>query len=119
MSSGTSSDSEPTATASFASAPGAAQQRLDARNQDLGAERLAQVVVGAERERAHDVGLLAARRQHDHRNAAALAQLLRELEAVHARHVDVEHGEMRMLALERLERRHAVRGFDDEEAGLL
>ena len=119
MSSGTSSDSEPTATASLASRAGAAQQRLDARDQDLGAERLAQVVVGAEGERAHDVGFLAARRQHHQRNSAALAQLLREIEAAHARHVDVEHGEMRLLALECVERRHAVRGFHDEEAGLL
>ncbi len=48
----------------------AAQQRLDAREQRARAERLGQVVVGAEVERPHQVLFLAAHGQHHHRDAA-------------------------------------------------
>src|SRR5690606_20640679 len=53
------------------------------------------------------------------RNRAPLPQAARQLEAVHARHVDVEHREIRAFGLEGRERLRTVRGLDHEEPGLL
>ena len=80
--------------------PGAAQQRPDAREQRARAEGLGEVVVGAEAERAHQVLLLAAHRQHHDRHARARADRLAHLEARQRRHVDIEHHQVRGFLLE-------------------
>ena len=49
---------------------GAAQYRIDARQQLARRERLGDVVVGATIEARHLVALRGARRQHDHRQVA-------------------------------------------------
>jgi hypothetical protein len=72
-----------------------AQQHLDARHELAGGERLAQVVIGSELETEHAVELLVARGQEDDRQLiGAAAQPPAQLEAVHARHHDVEDGEI-------------------------
>ena len=72
---------------------GAAQHRLDARHQFRRRERLDDIVVGAGGKPANTLALLAARRQHDDRQALglrALAQPAAELDAGDARQHPVE-----------------------------
>ena len=54
--------------------PGAAQHRLHPQHQLAGAERLGDVVVGADLQAQDPVVLVAARGQHDHRAASAAAR---------------------------------------------
>ena len=73
---------------------GAAQQRLDARQQLARLERLGQVVVGAELEADDAVHRLAARGEHQQRQVARArvgAQLAAEVEAVAVGQHQVEH----------------------------
>ena len=63
-------------------------------------ERLGHVVVGAELEADDPVGLVAAGRQQDHRQVAARADPAHQLQPVGAGQHDVEHDELRLLALE-------------------
>src|SRR5690606_37765939 len=99
--------------------PGSAQHGPDPRDQNLRAEGLRQIVVRAERERTNDVVLLAPDREHDHRDRAVLAEPPRDVESVHPRHVDIEHREVGLLALEDVERARAVGRGHDQESGLL
>ena len=71
-------------------AGGVAQRHAHARQQLAGAERLGHVVVGAGVERGDLVALLAARRQHDDRHRAPLAQPPDDLQAVHVGQAEVE-----------------------------
>ena len=76
-------------------------------------ERLDDVVVGAGIEPRDPVRNLVARREHQHRQAAAAPpKPPANLESVHVRHQDVEDDEIdsRAVALEPLERLGAVRG---------
>jgi hypothetical protein len=85
--------------------PAAAKRGVDAGEELLDAEGLGHVVVGAEVERPHLVGLRASGRQHDDPHGRALAQLTAQLEAVDARQHEVEqHG----IGLARLEHGHGV-----------
>src|SRR6266511_833395 len=73
----------------------APEQRLDAGQQLEHAERLGHVVVGAEPQTAHLVGLLAAGRQDQHRHAvAALPQGAQHSEPVQPREHQVEDHEI-------------------------
>ncbi len=96
---------------------GPPQHRADARQELARIEGLGEIVVGAQLQPDDLVGVVAARRHHDHRRAPALADLAREREAVHAgqHQVDQEDVEARSAqGLQRLggiachHRRHAV-----------
>ena len=93
---------------------GPSQQRLDARQQRLGAEGLGQVVIGAQVQRFHEVLLFAARRQHHHGHITARADGRADFEARGAGHVDVEDHEIRRLGVERSQRTRPIAGLDDE-----
>ena len=80
--------------------PRAAQQRADARDQLGHRERLDDIVVGAGREPAHALALLAARRQHDDGQPPGLgprAQPAAELDAGQARQHPVEQDQVGRL----------------------
>ena len=82
---------------------GAAQQRLDAREQLARLEGLGQVVVGAELQTDDAVHRLAARGQHQQRQAAQArigAQLARQVQAVAVGQHQVEHQHVEELALQ-------------------
>ena len=71
--------------------PAAAQQPLDARQQNGQVERLRQIVVGPRLEPAQDVvGVRAGRQQHDGDEPPRLAQPPHDLEPVEARQHDIE-----------------------------
>src|SRR5215218_8797469 len=82
----------------------AAQDGADPRNDFAAAERLHHVVVGAELEPDHPVGLLAAGGEHDDRNLRALPQLAADVEAGAVGQHHVEEHEVGVAArlLERL-----------------
>src|SRR5579862_2044962 len=88
--------------------PGATQHRLHPLQQQALAERLVDVVVGAEVEAQDLVDLLVLRGQHDHRQGGGLAQAAQHLHAVHPRHLHVEDGEVGRVALERRQTGRAV-----------
>jgi hypothetical protein len=89
--------------------PRAAQQRFDAREELAQRERFAEVIVGSELEPQNAIELLVFRREdQDREMLAARAQAAAELEAVEARHDDVEDGEVRQRALEPRQRLRAV-----------
>ena len=90
----------------------AAQHRPHARGELARRERLRHVVVGAELEPDDAVGLLAARRQQDHRERRAGADPAAELEPVRSREHHVEHDEVGRLLLEQLARAVAVVGLE-------
>ena len=74
----------------------AAQNRADAQHELLRAERLREVVVGAECESSNAVRLFAPRGEHEHRDVArrrGVAQLLEHVVARRARQHEVEHDE--------------------------
>ena len=78
----------------------AAQQRLDPAHQLAQAERLGQVVVGAELEADDLVDLVVARRQDQDRHlGAGGADAAQHLEAVDAGQADVEDHEVRGLGV--------------------
>ena len=80
---------------------------------------LGDVVVGADLEPEDLVDLLRLRREHDDRDDALGAEAAADLEAVDARHHDVEDHEVEALAGEGLERLLAVARGDDLVALLL
>ena len=81
----------------------AAQDGADAGDELARAERLDDVVVGAELEAQHAVGLVAAGGEHDHRHALAVAQLAQQVEARAVGEHDVEEHEVGALAAGDLE----------------
>ena len=101
----------------------AAQDRADAQHELLRAERLREIVVGAEREAANAVVLFAARREHEHRHVARRRLRAKLLEHVVARRAgqheieDDERGRSCRAAVERVgsggRRRDAIAGFDE------
>ena len=97
----------------------AAQQGADALDQQALGERLGDVVVGAEAQAHQFVHLLVLGGEEDHRHGAALAQPLQQFHAVHARHLDVEHGEVDRAGVQALQGAFAVGVGADLEALLL
>jgi hypothetical protein len=79
-------------------------------------ERLGHVVVGPELEPDDPVGLLAAGRQHDHRQARARTDPPAQLEAVCPRKHEIEDDEVGRLALDQLAGAISVRGLERREA---
>ena len=104
----------------FAGVP--AQDRLDPQDDLARAERLGDVVVGAELEADDAVELLALRGQHDERQAGGRGVALeqaRELEAVEARQHQIEDDEVGETAANRLESAVAPAFDRHSEAGAL
>ena len=79
------------------SGDGAAQDRLDPRDELARVERLRQVVVGADLEPDDLVDVLVARGQHQDRHVGALADPLADLDAVDVRQHQVEHDQRRRV----------------------
>jgi hypothetical protein len=87
-----------------------AQQHLDARHELPHRERLAEVVVRSELEAEDAVELVVSGSEEDDRERLrGPAEPATELEAIHARHQDVEHRDVRQVALEGLPGLLAVR----------
>ena len=89
------------------------QLRAHARHQLARLERLGHVVDRAGFETLEAIGEVGERRQHHHRRqsiAGQLAEAARQLEAVHARHVDVGDEEIGHVLLRHAQRRQAVAG---------
>ncbi len=76
---------------------GAAQDRANARQQFIGSEGLWQIIVRAAVQAVHAVGPGRPRRQHDHRNCAAHANLSQNFESVEARHHHVENHQIELI----------------------
>jgi hypothetical protein len=93
---------------------------LDPYRQLSQAERLGQVVVGADREPRHLVGLLRPRGQHQHRDPLVLLDLLAHLEPVHAGEHEIEDDEIgaflecRTDALRAVTRHHGLESLRDQ-----
>ncbi len=81
--------------------PRAAQHGPQARQQLPGAEGLGEVVVGAQLEAHHPVGLVAAGRQHDDRHRGARADAAAHLQAVEAGHHHVQQHRVEGALLQR------------------
>ena len=77
----------------------------DARQQLFGAERLRDVVVCPCIQRAHLVAFGAARGEHQDRHARRLSHRHAHLDAVDVRQAEVEHEQVWLVAVHRLERR--------------
>src|SRR5476651_2198833 len=89
-------------------AVGAAQDGADALEQQALRERLADEIVGAHAQAQHLVDLLVLGGEEDHGELLRLADLVQQLHAVHARHLDVEDAEVGRSLVETFERRGAV-----------
>ena len=63
----------------------AAQHRLDARHELARAERLRDVIIGAERETPQPIGFVYTRRQHDDGDGRFVPQRFGDVQAVHVR----------------------------------
>ena len=100
-------------------AVGPAQDRPDPRHELARAERLGQVVVGAELEPEELVELVVARGQHHDRHRRVAAQLPGDVEAVEAGQAEVEDDEVGPALTDRGQRRRAVAGGQHGEARVL
>jgi hypothetical protein len=97
-------------------AAGAAQHRLDALDQKALRERLPDEVIRAHLEAEQFVDLLVLGGEEDHRHVGFLAQPPQRLHAVHARHLDVEDGEVGRRRFEAVECGRTVRVRHDPVA---
>ena len=79
------------------------QRRSHPREQFLGIERLAHVIIGALFERRHFVLLAGFRRQYDDRHIGSLPHARADLEAVVIREAQVEHDQLRPMPIQCLE----------------
>ena len=96
-----------------------AQQGLHAGDELAHAERLGEVVVGADLERVHLVVLGAARRDDQDRRRDALApRLLRQRPAVDARQHEIDDGDVVLLVAQLAQALVAVLRHHDVEAGV-
>ena len=87
---------------------GAAQDRLDALDEQALRERFADEIVGAHLEAEQLVDLLVLGGEEDHRQIGFLAQTPEQLHPVHARHLDIEDREVGRIGLEPVERGRAI-----------
>ena len=88
----------------------AAQNGLDARHQFADTERLDDVIVRAEFEADDAVNLLAARRNHDDRHVAGLAEFAAHVEAVHFGDHQVEQDQVGLEFPREAQGRAPIRG---------
>ena len=95
---------------------GAAQRRLQPRDELARPERLGHVVVGAGRQRAHLLVLLADRREHEDRHPRPLAQALGHLDAVAVGQHEVDDRRRRRAQRRLIERLLGRRGLQHLEA---
>ena len=95
----------------------ATQDGADAREQLARAEGLGEIVVGAELEAHHAVGLLGPARQHDDRDGGFVAQPAREPHAVLPLQLEIEHNEIHDFRAE--QRLHRVAVGDGADAQLV
>ena len=98
---------------------GAAEQRLDARDELLLAEGLHDVVVGAGLEAADPLELVAAGREHQDGHGRHVADAVEDVPAVELRHGDVEHDEIGPPGVELAKPLAPVRGVVDGDSGAL
>ena len=92
-------------------APAAAQHGADASHELAGRERLRHIIVGPELETDDPIALVTARRQQDHGDGPAPADLPAQLEAADAWQHHVEHDELRRLAFDEPAHLAAVAGL--------
>ena len=93
------------------------QHRVDARHQLAHGEGLGDVVIGAQLQSPHAVGLLRACGEHDHGNVdATAAQLMAHVPAAHTGHHDVEQDQIRRLAARQVQARLCIGGGKGLEA---
>jgi hypothetical protein len=100
-------------------AAGAIEDRANAREELARMEGLRNVIVGAHLEADDAVHILAARREHEHGDAALGAQLAAKREPVDARHHEVEHDEVHGALLDRAHELAPVREHGRAKAVLL
>jgi hypothetical protein len=94
------------------------QQHLDPGDEFAHAERLGEVVVGADAESDQHVGLVAAGRQHQHRDRPLGLDAPADLESVEPRQHHIQNHQIRCGGSHRGDRRRAVdRGLHDEALG--
>ena len=96
----------------------AAQDGLHPGDELARAERLGDVVVGAELEAEDAVDLAVAGGEEQHRHVARGAQSAAHLEAVDVGQADVEQHDLRPMLRDQLEPAFAVRGLQHSESGL-
>ena len=89
---------------------------MDAGHELTGAERLGEVVVGADGQADDEVGLGIAGREHQHRDRALALDLAAHVEAVETREHEVEHHQVGLELAAALHARGAVGGDGDREA---
>src|SRR5439155_25768939 len=102
-----------------AAAVGAPEDRLHPRDELTRRERFRQVVVGAELEACHAVGLLVSGGQHQNRHVRARAHCPGHVEAVDARQADIEDDDPDLVPSELRERLLAGTNPDDAVAAPL
>jgi hypothetical protein len=93
-----------------------AQDRADAGDQQPLREGLGDIIVGAQRQAERFVQFVVLGGEEDDGHGAPLAQAAEQLHPVHARHLDVEHGQIGRVVGQRLQRGLAVRIEAREEA---
>src|SRR5262245_60500819 len=92
-----------------------AKHASDAREQLARGERLRKVVIGAELQAHHPVGLVASRGEHDDRDCRVLAQPAREAHAVLGLQSQIEQNEVDDLLLEHFAHRATVGDGGDSD----
>ena len=95
-----------------------AQEAFHARDELQVVDRLGEEIVGASFQAAHTVGRLVERSHHDDRDMHGLGigfQPLTDLEAIHARHHDVEKDEVDLGASAEIETGKTVGGCEHVE----
>src|SRR4029079_14747899 len=97
----------------------APKDRTHAGNQQPLREGLGDIIVGTHREPQRLVELVVLGGEEDHRHRAEFTQAAKQLHAVHAGHLDVEHAEIRRVVGEGLERSRTVRIDARDEPFLL
>ena len=75
------------------------QDRLDTRHQLSRAERLGQVIVGADLQAGNPIGLFGAGGEHENVDVGALPQASRHLHPVHPGQVEVENDQIGAMGL--------------------
>ncbi|CCV16199.1 hypothetical protein MESS4_830419 [Mesorhizobium sp. STM 4661] len=93
------------------------KRHTDARDQLIHAERLGDVVIGAELERGDDAGLVGAAGKDDHGNVQAVVPpFAQQIMSAHAGQAEIEQDQVRLFRLDEFDRRLGVRRLADRIA---